>query len=171
MLRDILGCMREGELDEQLYDKLKSRVVGADIASLNERILASDGLEDTLVLAGLRGDVRSLNSDIRKCRFPNVPMEVIKAQDSVVKSFRGCTAETSSDVDGVVHENCKLPASCKFDAACDTKFSMERELVLCVGLEVVVISNIDKDEQLFNGAKALVEHIDGRRLTLWPGGK
>jgi hypothetical protein len=75
-------------------------------------------------------------------------------------------------VDGVVHENQHtLPVSVAFQRACDSKFSSERELPLAVGMDVVVISNIDKTEQLYNGAKAEVEHITDTRLTLWPGGK
>jgi hypothetical protein len=71
VLRDILGAMREGELDPQLYSKLEARVVGQNIDSLNDRIKQSDGLDDTLVLAGLRDDVRSLNSTIRNSKFPD----------------------------------------------------------------------------------------------------
>jgi hypothetical protein len=42
---------------------------------------------------------------------------------------------------------------------------------LCVGMQVVVISNIDRDAELYNGAKATVEDITSKRIKLWPGGR
>jgi hypothetical protein len=101
--------MREGELPDELFAVLKTRVVGLDIDSLHAAIKQGERGEGTLTLAGLREDVRSLNNTIRLRDFEGAHFETIKAEDTVVKSFRGCTATTSCDVDGVVHENSNLP--------------------------------------------------------------
>ena len=169
-LRDILSSMREGELSDTLYDALNQRVVGADTENLRDDIRNEAGGSSVLTLAGLREDVRSLNALIMSSMFHGVVGETIEAEDSITKSLRGLSASTSTDADGVVHTARHLPKGGSFESACDSKFSTERKVVLYKGAPVIVIKNMDKNEKLYNGARAVVEHITSKQLTLWPGG-